>query len=62
MTTPYLSAITNSFRSVGKFLNLLPPETVLMLTSDHGGNDHLHGADNLEEIIRPYNQKVYRST
>lgn len=54
MSRPYLNAIAEADRSIGIILNSLPSQTVLMLTADHGGIDHHHGADSPEETTIPF--------
>ena len=54
MSEPYLRAIANADRCIGKILKVLPEETVVMITADHGGLDHSHGADSPEETTIPF--------
>lgn len=54
MSAPYISAIANADRCIGKILKVLPEEAVVMLTADHGGKNHSHGGDSPEEITIPF--------
>jgi len=54
MSAPYIDAIAEADHSIGKILNTLPPQTVLMITADHGGINHQHGADSPEETTIPF--------
>lgn len=54
MSEPYLKAIVNADRCIGKIMEVLSEETVLMLTSDHGGKGYTHGADSPEETTIPF--------
>jgi predicted AlkP superfamily pyrophosphatase or phosphodiesterase len=54
MSGPYLSAVTNADRCIGEILKVLPEETVVILTADHGGKDRSHGSDSPEEVTIPF--------
>ena len=54
MSEPYLRAIANADRCIGKILKVLPEEVVVILTADHGGKDRSHGADSPEETTIPF--------
>ncbi|UCG08914.1 MAG: alkaline phosphatase family protein [Desulfobacterales bacterium] len=54
MSEPYLKAIVNADRCIGTVMKVLSEETVLILTSDHGGRGHTHGTDSPEETTIPF--------
>jgi predicted AlkP superfamily pyrophosphatase or phosphodiesterase len=53
MSKPYLEAIGNADRCVGKVLNAARETTVLLL-SDHGGHERTHGTDRAEDMTIPW--------
>jgi len=57
MSEPYLKAIANADRCIGKIIDVLSEETVLIVTADHGGKDHTHGSDSHEETTIPFIMK-----
>lgn len=44
MSEIYLFEITQTDKAVGRILAALPPDTLVILTADHGGHDKVHGA------------------
>ena len=57
MSEPYLKAIANADHCIGKIIDVLSEDTVLIVTADHGGNDHTHGSDSHEETTIPFIMK-----
>lgn len=53
MSAPYLSTIAKVDRCIGKILDVIPTEMVVIVTSDHGGKDSSHGMDSPEETNIP---------
>lgn len=54
MSPPYLNTITNVDHCIGTILKVLPKETLVMVTTDHGGKGYNHGADTPEETTIPF--------
>jgi predicted AlkP superfamily pyrophosphatase or phosphodiesterase len=54
MSAGYLAAVARVDEAVGRLLAALPPETTIILTSDHGGRDHSHGRDIAEDTTVPW--------
>jgi len=53
MSESYLAALCRLDEAVGRVLAALPPETTVILTADHGGKGHTHGADVAENRTVP---------
>lgn len=53
MTAPYLRAIANADLCIGLVLEALPRDTVVIVTSDHGGHEQTHGTDMDQDMIIP---------
>ncbi len=53
MSDGYLQAISHADRCIGVVLAALPPGCTVMVTSDHGGHDQLHGTDSPEDMTTP---------
>jgi predicted AlkP superfamily pyrophosphatase or phosphodiesterase len=54
MSEAYLRAVRRLDEAVGRVLTGLPPETTVILTADHGGRGHTHGADVAENRTVPW--------
>ena len=54
MSPPYLNTITNVDLCIGTSLKVLPKETLVIVTTDHGGKGYNHGADTPEETTIPF--------
>ncbi|MBI4315203.1 MAG: alkaline phosphatase family protein [Chloroflexi bacterium] len=44
MSPTYIAELTPTDAAVGRILAALPPDTIVILTADHGGHDKVHGA------------------
>ncbi len=44
MSPTYIAELTPTDAAVGRILAALPPDTIVILTADHGGYDKVHGA------------------
>jgi len=53
MSKEYLDAIANADRAIGEVLAALSAETVVLVTSDHGGHGKTHGTDCPEDMTIP---------
>lgn len=54
MSDRYLSALTQTDEAVGRLLAALPPQTTIIVTSDHGGHGLTHGSDLPEDLTIPW--------
>ena len=54
MSAGYLQALARLDEALGRLLAVLPPETTVILTADHGGKDHAHGRDIPEDTTVPW--------
>jgi predicted AlkP superfamily pyrophosphatase or phosphodiesterase len=53
MSEQYLRAINNADECIGRVLKILPEDTTILVTSDHGGHAQTHGTDSPEDITIP---------
>jgi hypothetical protein len=53
MSDEYLEAISHADSSIGTVLGALPETTFTVVTSDHGGHEHVHGTDCDEDLTIP---------
>jgi arylsulfatase A-like enzyme len=53
MSPSYLKAITNADRCIGNIVDVCPENSILIVTSDHGGYGNSHGTDRPEETTIP---------
>ncbi len=53
MSPAYLEIIARADRCVGLIRRALPPNSLLIVTADHGGHDHSHGTDLPEDMTVP---------
>jgi predicted AlkP superfamily pyrophosphatase or phosphodiesterase len=53
MSPAYLGTIANADRCIAEVLDVLPPDTTVIVTSDHGGHDQSHGTELEEDMIIP---------
>lgn len=54
MSPGYLEAVARADEALGRVLAVLPPETTVILTSDHGGKGFTHGRDIPEDTTVPW--------
>jgi N-acetylneuraminic acid mutarotase len=54
MSSEYLSGLSRTDMALGRLLAVLPPETVVVLTTDHGGHGMAHGANIPEDMTIPW--------
>jgi poly-gamma-glutamate capsule biosynthesis protein CapA/YwtB (metallophosphatase superfamily) len=54
MSEPYLAQVTRADEDVGRLLAALPPDTVVIVTADHGGLGLVHGRDIPEDRTIPW--------
>ncbi len=54
MSAPYLQQVTAADEAVGRLLGVLPPETTIIVTSDHGGKATVHGSTIPEDMTIPW--------
>jgi predicted AlkP superfamily pyrophosphatase or phosphodiesterase len=54
MSGPYLQAIADADRCVGRVLEVLDEDCIAMITSDHGGHGRSHGTDCDEDMVIPF--------
>ncbi|MEW5717690.1 MAG: alkaline phosphatase family protein [Chloroflexota bacterium] len=54
MSPPYLSAIANADRCIGKVRDILPSDATIIVMSDHGGHAQSHGTDGDEDLTIPF--------
>jgi predicted AlkP superfamily pyrophosphatase or phosphodiesterase len=50
----YLEQLRRTDAAVGTVLNALPDDAVVLLLSDHGGHDRIHGTDAAEDLTVPW--------
>lgn len=53
MSEEYMASIENSFKNINRIISSLPEDYVVIITSDHGGHDRMHGTDLDEDMIIP---------
>ena len=53
MSQPYLQAVTHADHCIGTVLDALPPDCTILVTSDHGGHEQMHGTDSPEDMTTP---------
>jgi len=53
MSEAYLDAIANADRCIESICSILPKDTLVIVTSDHGGHDHTHHTDLSEDMTVP---------
>lgn len=53
MNDEYMEAIENSWRNIHMVISSLPKDYTVIITSDHGGHDRIHGTDMPEDIKIP---------
>jgi predicted AlkP superfamily pyrophosphatase or phosphodiesterase len=53
MSEAYLGAIGNADRCIRQIARTLPEDTMVVITSDHGGHDHTHHSDQKEDMTIP---------
>ena len=53
MSPPYLAAISNADRCIQQICRALPEDTVVIITSDHGGHEKTHHSDMQEDMTIP---------
>lgn len=53
MSKEYISAINNSWDNIDRIINSLDDDYTIIITSDHGGHDRIHGTDTKEDMIIP---------
>ena len=54
MSDSYLQAITNVDQCIGMVMESLADDTLVIITSDHGGHDQTHGTDSDEDMTIPF--------
>jgi predicted AlkP superfamily pyrophosphatase or phosphodiesterase len=54
MSENYLKAISNADRCVQHTARILPEDTLVIITSDHGGHDNTHHSDLREDMTVPF--------
>ena len=54
MTDGYLEQLERTDRAVGTVLAALPADATVLLQSDHGGHDRIHGTDGIEDMTIPW--------
>jgi predicted AlkP superfamily pyrophosphatase or phosphodiesterase len=54
MSDEYLAYLERVDGAVGTLLDALPDDATVLLTSDHGGHDRVHGTDEPEDMIVPW--------
>lgn len=54
MSERYLNALTRTDEAVGRLLTVLPAQTTIIVTSDHGGHGLTHGGDSPEDMTIPW--------
>jgi len=54
MSQPYLSAIANADRCIGKVMDAMPADATIIVMSDHGGHAQSHGTDGDEDTTIPF--------
>jgi predicted AlkP superfamily pyrophosphatase or phosphodiesterase len=53
MSEQYLRAISNADKCIGRVLKVLPEDTTVFVSSDHGGHAQTHGTDSPEDMTIP---------
>jgi predicted AlkP superfamily pyrophosphatase or phosphodiesterase len=53
MSEAYIEAIANADRCIEGICRNLPEDTLVIVTSDHGGHDHTHHTDLEEDLVVP---------
>lgn len=53
MSAPYIEAIANADQCIQKVLDVAPEDSLIILTSDHGGHGQSHGTDCVEDMTTP---------
>ena len=53
MSEAYLDAISNADRCIESVCSILPRDTLVIVTADHGGHDHTHHTDVAEDMTVP---------
>jgi predicted AlkP superfamily pyrophosphatase or phosphodiesterase len=54
MSDRYLAQLQLVDRAVGTVFDALPDDATVLLTSDHGGHDRIHGTDKPEDMTVPW--------
>jgi len=54
MSDEYLAYLERVDGAVGTLLDALPDDATVLLTSDHGGHDRIHGTDEPEDMTVPW--------
>lgn len=54
MSAGYLEQVGRADKALAIVLESLPADTTLLVQSDHGGHDHLHGTDSPEDMTIPW--------
>jgi predicted AlkP superfamily pyrophosphatase or phosphodiesterase len=54
MSAPYLEQLAVADGAIGRLLSALPPETTVIVTSDHGGKATIHGSTIPEDMTIPW--------
>ncbi|MFN8450542.1 MAG: alkaline phosphatase family protein [Anaerolineae bacterium] len=54
MTDGYMHQIEMTDAYIGMILDVLPPETTVIIHADHGGHERIHGTDMPEDMIIPW--------
>lgn len=54
MSEAYLAGIANADRCIGRVLEVLPRESIVIVTGDHGGHARTHGTDCDEDMTIPF--------
>ena len=53
MSEAYLRAIANADRCIGRLIETLPQDSLILVTADHGGHARTHGTDSPEDMTIP---------
>jgi arylsulfatase A-like enzyme len=53
MSDSYLKAINNADRCIQKICRILSGDTIVIITSDHGGHNNTHHSDQEEDMTIP---------
>jgi predicted AlkP superfamily pyrophosphatase or phosphodiesterase len=54
MTDGYLEQLERTDSALGTVLDALPADATVLLQSDHGGHDRVHGTDAIEDMTIPW--------
>jgi predicted AlkP superfamily pyrophosphatase or phosphodiesterase len=54
MSAGYLAQLERVDEAVGLLLEPLPPDTTLLVQSDHGGHERTHGTDSPQDMLIPW--------